>query len=111
MGAAVVGGLAGPASAVDGLPNSVTFQQWSDLGVHWTDGLLNFSGNNDSSYVEGDTVPFLLDVTSAGPGTYSFSICRDYTDNGAFGYLSLQKYDVTALPAIASPAPIVTAPA
>ena len=110
MGAAVVGGLAGPASAAGALPDHVGFQQWSDVGHQWTTGDLNFHGTNDSNYVEGDTVPFLLDVTSAGLGTYGFSVCRDYMNGTAFGYLSLMPYDTSRVPALAA-VPLVTDPA
>jgi hypothetical protein len=107
VGGVVVGGLAGPVSAADSLPNHVAFTQWSDGGLQWTTGDLNFHGANDSNYTEGDTVPFLLDVTSAGTGTYAFSVCRDYMDGNAFGYLSLQPYDTSRVPVLAA-LPIVT---
>jgi hypothetical protein len=104
LGGVVVGGLAGSASAVT-LPSNVNFSQWSDAGFQWTTGDLNTSGTNASNYREGETVPFLIDVTSAGVGTYSFSVCRDYKRNNAYGYLSLLPYDtnrVPLLPAVAT---------
>jgi hypothetical protein len=97
LGGVVVGGLAGSASAVT-LPSNVNFSQWSDAGFQWTTGDLNTSGTNASNYREGETVPFLIDVTSAGVGTYSFSVCRDYMRNNAYGYLSLLPYDTNRIP-------------
>ncbi|HET9771157.1 MAG TPA: hypothetical protein VFS16_09735, partial [Acidimicrobiia bacterium] len=92
-----VSGLAGPASAAD-LPNAVSLTQWADAGGNWVTGSLGLNGQGASAYVEGDTVPFRLDVTSAGPGTFDFSVCRDYSGGSVRGYLSLMPYSTSRTP-------------
>ena len=95
----VLGGLATPsgASAAE-LTSDVSFSQWGDVNSVWTTGDLGFGGTNAGTYAEGETVPFLLDVTAAGPGTWAFSICRDYSDGANFGYLSLEAYNTSRSP-------------
>ena len=101
---AVLGGLASPVSAEStALPSDVVFQQWADATLNWTTGGLNFSGANAAHYAEGETVPFLLDVTSVGAGSWSFSLCRDYMDGANRGYLSLQPFNTSRTPVVASP--------
>ena len=90
----ILGGLASPASALD-LPNNVELEQWADVAANWTNGSLGIKGAGASTYAEGETVPFHLDVTTAGVGTFDFSICRDYMDGGIFGYLRLAPYDTS----------------
>jgi len=90
----VLSGLASPASALD-LPGNVTLEQWADVAAHWTTGSLGINGGGASTYEEGGTVPFHLDVTAAGVGTFNFSVCRDYNDGEAFGYLRLAPYNTT----------------
>ncbi|MGH9008680.1 MAG: hypothetical protein ACRDYF_02405, partial [Acidimicrobiia bacterium] len=90
----VLGGLAAPASA-EGLPSNVTLEQWADVGGNWITGSLGIHGTGASTYAEGETVPFRLDVTSAGVGTFDFSICRDYIGGDIFGYLRLEPYDTS----------------
>ncbi|MGH8974095.1 MAG: DUF5979 domain-containing protein, partial [Acidimicrobiia bacterium] len=84
--------LAGPASAAP-LPSDVRLEQWSLSGVDsWT------TGNLGSGYAEGDTVPFRLDVTAAGNGTFEFTVCRDFQDGTSFGYLFLDPFNTTVSP-------------
>ncbi|MEW6476258.1 MAG: hypothetical protein AB1679_28700, partial [Actinomycetota bacterium] len=90
----VLGGLAGPASAA-ALPNNVTLEQFADVGSTWVTGALGLNGTGASTYEEGETVPFRLNVTSAGAGTFDFSVCRDYMNGDVRGYLSLQPYDTS----------------
>ena len=97
----VVGGLAGPAAATSPLPTSVSFSQFADVDAVWTSGELGFSGAHAGTYAEGETVPFLLDVTSAGAGTWTFSICRDYQNGADHGYLSLLPYNTSRNPVLA----------
>jgi LPXTG-motif cell wall-anchored protein len=92
-----VSGLAGPASAAD-LPNAVSLEQWADVGSNWVTGSLGLNGQGASAYVEGDSVPFRLNVTSAGPGTFDFSVCRDYDGGTTRGYLSLMPYSTSRTP-------------
>ena len=95
-----LGGFASPASAA-ALPNNVTLEQWADVGGSWITGALGVNGGGASTYEEGETVPFSLDVTSAGAGTFDFSVCRDF-DNGAVrGYLSLEPYSTSRSPLVA----------
>src|ERR1041385_7012720 len=61
VGGLVVSGLAGPASALD-LPGNVTLEQWADVAANWTTGSLGVNGGGASTYQEGETVPFHLDV-------------------------------------------------
>jgi hypothetical protein len=96
----VLGGLESPAAAV-GLPSNVDLEQWTDVNFNWVTGDLGQSGANASTYVEGETVPFRLDVSSAGAGTFSFSVCRDYMNGAVRGYLSLEPYTTSRLPVIA----------
>jgi LPXTG-motif cell wall-anchored protein len=84
----VLNALAGPASAV-ALPNSADLAQWSSVGAGWINGALG------GGYAEGQTVPFHLDVTKAGEGTFSFSVCREYKNGDIFGYLRLAPYNTT----------------
>ena len=100
----VLGGLAAPASAAD-LPNNVDLEQWTNVNFNWVTGDLGLSGADASTYTEGDTVPFRLDVTSAGAGTFNFSVCRDYMDGAVRGYLSLAPY-TTSYPPSTSPSAV-----
>ena len=101
----VLGGLASPSGAVAvELTDKVAFTQWSDVNSIWTSGDLNFAGANAGTYAEGETVPFAVDVTPAGAGTWSFSVCRDYSDGTNFGYLGLESYNTSRSPLVA-PAP------
>ena len=95
----VVGGLAGPAAAT-GLPSNVVLQQWTDVNLGWVAGDLGVNGANASAYKESETVPFRLDVTTAGAGTFNFSVCRDYMNGAVRGYLSLEPYTTSRLPVI-----------
>ena len=81
------------------LPSSVKLAQWepSPNGSDaWITGNLG-SGNSD--YKEGESIPFRLDVGGVSAGSYTFSICRNYTKtaNGvtAFGYLSLTAFNAS----------------
>ncbi|HEY4411091.1 MAG TPA: hypothetical protein VGO87_14525 [Acidimicrobiia bacterium] len=100
----VLGGLASPSwAATASLPSKVDFSQWADVNLHWTTGDLNFSGTNAGTYAEGETVPFAIDVTDAGAGSYSFSLCRDYMEGTVRGYLSLEPYNTSRSPLLTAP--------
>jgi hypothetical protein len=100
VGGMVLGGLASPASAAGDLPSSVRLEQWADVGGNWVTSSLGRNGQGASAYAEGASVPFRLDVTSAGPGTFDFSVCRDYADGSKRGYLSLTPYSTSRLPVL-----------
>ena len=104
----ILGGFASPASAA-GLPGNVDLEQWASVNSNWVTGDLGLSGANASNYTEGDVVPFRLDVTTAGAGTFGFSVCRDYMNGAVRGYLSLQPYNTTLAADITSL--VVTSPA
>ncbi|HKN90585.1 MAG TPA: hypothetical protein VJ622_09905, partial [Acidimicrobiia bacterium] len=104
----ILGGFASPASAA-GLPGNVDLEQWASVHSSWVTGDLGLSGANASNYTEGDVVPFRLDVTTAGAGTFGFSVCRDYMNGAVRGYLSLQPYNTTLAADITSL--VVTSPA
>ncbi len=95
----LVGGLAGPAAAA-GLPSNVVLEQWTDVNMNWVTGDLGLNGANASTYKEGETVPFRLDVTTAGEGTFNFSVCRDFSDGSIRGYLGLTPVTTSRLPLI-----------
>src|ERR1051326_7109751 len=82
------------------LPSSVQFEQWKPSTSAFTTGAVV------NEYTEGQTVPFRLDVSKVPDGTYSFSICRDFTTNPPSdirGYLFLAPYNTTLTPVIGAP--------
>ena len=99
----VLVGLASPASAA-ALPSHLAFEQWADVGSTWLSGSLGNGGVGASTYAEGDTVPFRLEVTSAGAGTFDMTVCRDYQNGSTFGYLSLEPYNTSRSPLVAGTA-------
>ncbi|MBI5948262.1 MAG: hypothetical protein HY875_09000, partial [Chloroflexi bacterium] len=71
------------AAAADPLPSSIQLYQWETGGGSWVTGNL---GAHNSSYAEGETVPFRLDVSGVPLGQYTFPVCRDYSNGTEFGY-------------------------
>jgi hypothetical protein len=81
---------AGPAT----LPSSVQLQQWETKpSGNWITGALQ---SNNSDYMEGETVPFRLEILSKiDPGSYQFSVCRNYSDGVRRGYLAIAPYNTS----------------
>jgi|CXWL01.1.fsa_nt_gi hypothetical protein len=79
---------AGPST----LPSSVHLEQWEtqpDGG--WITGALQ---QNNSDYMEGEAVPFRLEIPSKiDAGVYQFSVCRNYEDGARRGYLFIAAYN------------------
>lgn len=76
------------------LPSSVKFEQWETQPQGaWITGALQA---NNSDYYEGEVVPFRLVIPERiEPGTYVFSICRNYDDDDRRGYLFLDDFDTS----------------
>jgi hypothetical protein len=74
------------------LPSNVKFQQWeTQPSGGWITGALQA---NNSDYMEGETVPFRLEIpASIDAGAYQFSVCRNYEDGARRGYLYIAPYD------------------
>ncbi len=85
-------GAAGLALVDATLPSSVQLYQWATDGTGWITGNL---GSHNSSYTEGQTIPFRLDVSGIAAGNYTFGICRDFTSGGDYGYLKLTPFETT----------------
>ena len=82
------------AAAVSPVPSSVQLYQWeTSPSGGWTTGNL---GQSNSSYTEGQVIPFRLDVGGIAAGTYTFSVCRDFSDGASpatYGYLRLAPFE------------------
>jgi len=81
---------AGPST----LPSSVKLEQWKTKPAgNWITGALQ---NNNSDYIEGETVPFRLEIPSKiNAGSYRFSVCRNYADGARRGYLAIAPYNTS----------------
>ena len=91
-----------PAQAADPVPSSMQLTQWKTSPTGWTPGALNAQ---NSSYAEGDSVPFQIDFGSLDSGQYEVTICRDFIDgSGNYGYIDITPYNIDNL----TPAPSVT---
>lgn len=101
ISSSVLVGLASPVSAAP-LPSNLAFEQWGDVDSSWLSGSLGNGGEGASTYAEGDTVPFRLDVTTAGPGTFDMTVCRDYQNGATFGYLYLEPYNSSHTPLVSA---------
>jgi len=68
------------------LPSNVKLQQWETKPQGgWITGALN---SNNSDYVEGQVVPFRLEIpANVNADSYQFSVCRNYEDGTRRGYL------------------------
>ena len=99
ISSSVLVGLASPVSAAP-LPSHLAFEQWADVDSNWLSGSLGNGGVGASTYAEGDTVPFRLDVTTAGLGTFDMTVCRDYQNGSTFGYLYLEPYNSSHIPQV-----------
>jgi len=100
LAGAVTIAFGSPAGAADMLPSNVKFEQWKPSTSAFTTGAVV------DEYTEGQTVPFRLDVSKVPDGTYSFSVCRDFTTNPPSdirGYLFLAPYNTTLTPVIGAP--------
>ena len=108
LGAAglIFGGLARAASPSE-LAASVQLDVWSDAQGAWLGDGGSVSGATASAYGDGHTVPFRLDLTAAGAGTFDLSLCREDTDGGVGGSVSLESYTTSGAPPIA-PGAVVT---
>ena len=104
-GGLIFGGLARAASPSD-VVGSVRLDVWADAHGGWLGEELSVSGAAGSAYGEGQTVPFRLDLTAAGAGTFDVSVCRAHAD-GAEWVLSLDSYMTSRTPPIA-PGAVVT---
>jgi len=80
------------AAGPENLPSNVKLEQWETQPQgNWITGALN---ENNSDYAEGETVPFRLVVPQqVDPGTYEFSVCRNYDDGERRGYLYHSPFD------------------
>jgi uncharacterized repeat protein (TIGR01451 family) len=71
---------------------TVDLDQWANQAPTWQNGDLN--GNN-SSYHEGDVVPFRLAIEGLDAGPHTIHINHDFTAGGHKAYDFLATYDVT----------------
>ncbi|TLY21390.1 MAG: hypothetical protein E6K68_06295 [Nitrospirae bacterium] len=75
------------------LPNSVQLTQWGTVpSGDWQTGNL---GTSNSDYKEGEAIPFRLDVGGVAAGTYTFSVCRDFSNGTKRGYLFLAPFNTS----------------
>src|SRR5204862_3271072 len=65
-------------------------------------------GAGASTYMEAQVVPFRLNVTDAGAGAFTFSVCRDFANGAVRGYLSLAPFDTSRSAAVGA---TITSPA
>ena len=78
---------------INSLPSNIQMSQWKTVPTgNWITGSL---GSSNSDYVEGQVVPFQLDLGDLASGTYRFSICRDYSNGSKRGYLFLSPYSTS----------------
>jgi len=99
LSGAVTIAVGSPAGAAT-LPADVKFEQWKISTSAFT------TGSIVNEYTEGQVVPFRLDVSKVADGTYTFSVCRDFTTNppsSVRGYLVLAPYNATVTPVIGAP--------
>jgi hypothetical protein len=96
MGIAAIIVMAGAgliqASGPSTLPSSVKLEQWETKPQgDWITGALQ---QNNSDYIEGEVVPFRLEIPSKiDAGAYQFSVCRNYDDGTRRGYLYVAPYN------------------
>ncbi|KKM03255.1 hypothetical protein LCGC14_1776250 [marine sediment metagenome] len=80
-----------PAGSGSGPAPHYTLAQWADTLGFWRFGNLN---PQNSTYQEGEGVPFMLRIENAVPGTtYTFGIRYDCVQRSVNGYDFLSSYD------------------
>ncbi len=102
VAAAPFSGGGGRPPAASAAPSSlnVDLDQWANqAGQGWQNGDLN--GSN-SSYAEGDVVPFRLAVEGLSAGAHSIHVNYDFTAGGHKAYDFLATYDVSESPGLCS---------
>ena len=76
------------------LDSNFQLEQWeTDASPQWITGNL---GSSNSTYKEGDAVPFRLTIPNNTPvsdNPVEFSVCRDYSNGTKRGYLYLDSFD------------------
>ncbi len=99
-----------PATAQAGSGTQWDLSQWSDVHSNWQHGDLN---SNNSAYHEGESVPFMLRIDGAVPGTtYALTVrydCKKGTIN-AYDFLTRYDRDRGTAPALDSEGPGNTTP-
>ena len=73
---------------------NIKLEQWETIPTgNWITGNL---GASNSDYHEGEVVPFRLDIgNQVDPGSYEFSVCRDYENGTKRGYLFLDAFNTS----------------